>query len=532
MALKIGTRILFLGLGGAAAAGVMGVASIVAKERTVSALSSARVIDQARVNFITGDMMHDAIRADVLESFLAATPEDRRAAFESFQGHRTEFIAQVDANLALPLPADVKAKLADVTPALNAYAEKAQQILTAEPDKAEALYPEFNRAFDDLALRNGEVSTSLEKASNEVASAATSASATFGLVVAGLPSAAALALIAGALLTRRSVTSGVAGFASALERVAQNDFTAKFDESGGGEVGALAACGNRMVGNLRGAFGKVDKSSQQVAAAATQLAATAAQIASGIRTQSTQVEQVSAAVEEVSASNSEVAHKGAEAAQQATESGKQAAEGGQLVDTTVKQIGAVADEVQQTAQAIADLGRRGEQIGQIISVINDIADQTNLLALNAAIEAARAGEHGRGFAVVADEVRKLAERTTKATEEVGQAIKDIQAGTSDAVQRMDRGRARVDESVKLAQNSGAAMNKIVAAQRTVQDLVQAIAGSAQEQRSASEQIAKSISGIAAVARETTQGAEQTSQAANELSQEAESLRSLVSQFRI
>ncbi|MDX2016465.1 MAG: HAMP domain-containing methyl-accepting chemotaxis protein [Planctomycetota bacterium] len=530
--MKIGTQILILGLGGALAAGAIGVAATVGKERTIGALSSARVIDQARVNFLTSDMMHDAIRADVLESFLAATPEERRAAHESFQEHRKEFIAQVDANLALPLPAEVKASLSEVTPALNAYVEKAQQILTIEPDKAEALYPEFNRAFAELADRNERVSESLEKASNDVAATASTASAAFGWIVTAVPAAAALLLIAGAVFTRRSVTSGVAGFASVLERVSQNDFTVRFDESGGGEVGALAASGNRMVTNLRAAFGKVDKSSQQVAAAATELAATAAQIASGIRTQSTQVEQVSAAIEEVSSSNSEVAHKGAEAAQQATESGKQAAEGGQLVDTTVKQIGAVADEVQQTAQAIADLGRRGEQIGQIISVINDIADQTNLLALNAAIEAARAGEHGRGFAVVADEVRKLAERTTKATEEVGQAIKDIQAGTSDAVQRMDRGRARVDESVKLAQNSGAAMNKIVAAQRTVQDLVQAIAGSAAEQRTASEQIAKSVSSIAAVARETTQGAEQTSQAANELSQEAESLRALVNQFRI
>jgi methyl-accepting chemotaxis protein len=202
------------------------------------------------------------------------------------------------------------------------------------------------------------------------------------------------------------------------------------------------------------------------------------------------------------------------------------------VRQTVEEITKIADDVKRSAEAVTSLGKKGEQIGQIIEVINDIAEQTNLLALNAAIEAARAGEHGRGFAVVADEVRKLAERTTTATEEVARSIKEIQADTDGAVKRIESGSKRVAKGVELANNAGGALGKIVDASHSVASMVESIAAAAEEQSAASEQISRSIEQINAVTLESTQGAQQAAQAATQLSQQAELLQSMVGKFKL
>ena len=179
-----------------------------------------------------------------------------------------------------------------------------------------------------------------------------------------------------------------------------------------------------------------------------------------------------------------------------------------------------------------ELGKRGEQIGQVIEVINDIADQTNLLALNAAIEAARAGEHGRGFAVVADEVRKLADRTTQATEEVAQSITAIQQETDTAVQRMRAGPERVTQGVELAGRAGASLEEIVAGAGDVAGLVQSIAAAAEQQSSASEEVSRNVESITAVASQAAEGAQQSAAASAQLSGKAEQLQQLVGRFTL
>ena len=192
----------------------------------------------------------------------------------------------------------------------------------------------------------------------------------------------------------------------------------------------------------------------------------------------------------------------------------------------------IATDVGSSATAVTTLGDKSQQIGEIIKVINDIADQTNLLALNAAIEAARAGEHGRGFAVVADEVRKLAERTTKATEEVASSIKDIQVQTGSAVQLIESGSTRVAKGVDLAQNAGQALGRISQSSQGLAGMVQSIAAAAEEQAASSQQIAKAVETINAVTRESSQGAAQVAQAASDLSQQSEKLQGMVQRFKL
>ena len=192
----------------------------------------------------------------------------------------------------------------------------------------------------------------------------------------------------------------------------------------------------------------------------------------------------------------------------------------------------ISQVVQQSSQNIHKLAESAEQIGEIIAVIDDIADQTNLLALNAAIEAARAGEQGRGFAVVADEVRKLAERTGKATGEITEMIKGIQNGTEEAVASMDEGNTEVNSGRELADKAGDSLAAVVRSSQEVMNMIMQIATATEEQSAAAEQISKNIEMVSTATRESATGAEQAASAATQLSHNAEGLQAIVAQFKI
>ncbi len=314
--------------------------------------------------------------------------------------------------------------------------------------------------------------------------------------------------------------------------ITTNDLTRRLNLKRGDEVGQIAHWFDELLGSLHKIISDVLSSTRQVAAASTEIAASSEEMAAGLTRQEQQAAQVSAAVEEMSASITEVASKSQDASKNAGNSQNEAGTGGKVVAQTVEEMHSIAEDVNKSSQAIAELGKKGEQIGAIIEVINDIADQTNLLALNAAIEAARAGEHGRGFAVVADEVRKLAERTTQATEEVARSIRDIQTETQAAVQRIDAGSKRVKTGVELASSAGEALHRIVTSSQSLAGMVQSIAAAAEEQSSASEQISRSVEQITAVTKESAEGASQAARAAADLSAQAEKLQELVAKFKV
>ncbi|MEA4858791.1 methyl-accepting chemotaxis protein [Solidesulfovibrio sp.] len=265
----------------------------------------------------------------------------------------------------------------------------------------------------------------------------------------------------------------------------------------------------------------------RVAAATEQLSAQIGQSSQGAREQNHRVQETVTAVEEMNATILEVARNAGDTATGAQATGDKAREGAALVTEVVGAVDGVRQAAGQLKDNMRDLGRQAQGIGAVLGVISDIADQTNLLALNAAIEAARAGEAGRGFAVVADEVRKLAEKTMHATQEVGQAVSGIQQGTAATERMVDQAADAVDRATGLARRSGAALSEIVSVVDTAGDQIRAIATAAEQQSATAEEINRSIESISRIASETAEAMGQSAEAVTDVARQAEALTGLM-----
>ncbi len=316
-----------------------------------------------------------------------------------------------------------------------------------------------------------------------------------------------------------------------MEAFSDGDLTVRLEVTKNDEIGKLFNGFNKAVENIGNMLLKVSEVVTATASASAEISSSTEEMAAGAQEQSAQTSEVASAVEEMTRTILETTKNTSIAADASKFAGDNAKEGGKAVSETIEGMNRIAKVVQKSAETVLTLGQNSDKIGEIVQVINDIADQTNLLALNAAIEAARAGEQGRGFAVVADEVRKLAERTTNATKEIAVMIKTIQKDTSEAVASIKEGTAEVEKGKEKAYRAGEVLNKILESSKKVSDIVIQVAAASEEQASAAEEIGKNIEGINNVTNESATGIQQIARSAEDLNRLTNDLQNLVSQFR-
>lgn len=340
-----------------------------------------------------------------------------------------------------------------------------------------------------------------------------------------------LAILMGTIIGR-SINRGVAALEKGAAKLAEGDLTAKVPTSGNDELSRVGASFNLMAQNISELIGQVNSAGIMVNQNANALSESAAQVSQSSRQQSQRATEAAGAVEQFNIAFKEIAATSENIVSAVNNARDLSRHGDKVVANAAQGIERVAKTVNESAEVIADLGQRSNQIGQILAVIKDIADQTNLLALNAAIEAARAGEQGRGFAVVADEVRKLAERTTAATSEISTMVGGIQEDTGRAVVSMRQSSADVREGVALANQAGQALQDIAHSVQQVADMMGRIASETQAQSGASEALTLTVEEIAQMADQNSQAVEHAASASQEMVSCSLNLQHIVSRFRL
>ena len=317
-----------------------------------------------------------------------------------------------------------------------------------------------------------------------------------------------------------------------MAAMAKGDLTKVSEMTGNDEFAWMSAEYNNARIGFADVVKRVISGSSHLSSAADELSSITSQGSQGIARQQSEIQQVATAMEEMSATVQEVSKNAASAATAAQEADEQSKNGFKVVKETLDTIHSLADEVQRTSDVIERLKGDCISIGTVLDVIRDIAEQTNLLALNAAIEAARAGEQGRGFAVVADEVRTLASRTQQSTREIHEMIERLQTGSNEAVSAMEKGRDKASASVEQAAKAGEALEAITSVVDRIKSMNMQIAGAAEEQSSTTEEVNRNIVSISDVAEESATAAEKTANSSDDLARLALELQQQVGQFHI
>lgn len=331
----------------------------------------------------------------------------------------------------------------------------------------------------------------------------------------------------------RTISVGMSRMLRQLQEIAGNNLAIDdVQVDSDDEIGQASLALNAMKNNLREVIQTIAETAERVASASEEISAAATEQSQSAGAQKEQTSHVAVAMQEMSATVRQVSENSAAATDASRLAAETARKGGSIVEDVLGKMRAIAESVQGTAKKMEELGKSSHQIGKIAEVIDQIADQTNLLALNAAIEAARAGEHGRGFAVVADEVRKLAEGTTSATKEIAQMIASIQDGTKTAIGAMQAGSSHVEVGVQFTGRAGESLRQIIQMSERVGEMILQISTAATEQSKASDDINQNMEQISNLVKESADGAQHSAQACQNLSGLALDLQKMVGNFRL
>jgi methyl-accepting chemotaxis protein len=430
--------------------------------------------------------------------------------------------------------AEIKRQL----PLLRAVQETA--IREAASGKRDALVKAGNESADlatpiNIAMKKslGSMADSFDELVDESREKLGADNLSLNLTLTAIALAALAIGIPVAIFLSRNISGATRSVLVQAEAIAAGDLTCEdLTVRSQDELGDLTTAINKMKGNLKRMILDISENSLQVASASEELSSSATLQAQDADHQKDQTTQVATAMQEMSSTVQQVSENCTNAAEASRRAAETAREGGVVVEKVLAQMRSIAESVAKTAKEMGELAHSTNQIGRIAGVIDDIADQTNLLALNAAIEAARAGEQGRGFAVVADEVRKLAERTTTATKEIAQMITTIQAGTNGAIKAMESGTQQVQEGVTSTARAGESLQQIIHMSEEVGSMIASIATAAAEQSGATADVNQSMDQIAQLGKESAVAAQQSAKACQDLSELALALQNMVGSFKL
>jgi methyl-accepting chemotaxis protein len=518
---------------------IVSLVSYVGNTQMADAVSESEVSMTALRNHLEADMMHDALRADVLSAMLVGLGKSTSSKAEvhsSIQEHTAHFREVLGDNLKLPVNDTLKTALNKVKPSLDTYISAAERIVGLALEKPEAAQKElgtFNTAFSQLEDQMGALSelieTNTQQTSQGTAQTIQNANFTLGIVLI-----ASLVLL---LIQGRWVIMSIMGPLQTASRIAQSIAHGNLSEpivepTQKDEASALIRSLATMQRDLRGMIEVVRSNAHGVSGMSDQLSSGCHQVADSSQQQSAAASTMAAAASEMTASIEEITRHAERALDMANQAESLAKDGGRVIHQVVEDMDGIARSAQQSAQVIRTLDKESEGIFNIIQVIKGIADQTNLLALNAAIEAARAGEQGRGFAVVADEVRNLAGRTSASTQEIASMVARIQQSTREAVTSMEAGVAQVDKGMAVTADVERAIREILDATLSTTQLVNDITRTIGEQSLASNEIAHQVDMIAGMSEGNSKVIGQTASTTDELSSLAGKLSQSVDRFRL
>ncbi|WLH47076.1 methyl-accepting chemotaxis protein [Pseudomonas beijingensis] len=464
------------------------------------------------------------------QAFMLARYEVRGYTANSNADTERKAIDQLDAAIAALKPLNEhfsstrQDELRQLENALAQYRSAVQAFKVATADVVQARKEMTDQGATIVALSEQLYQIQLDRRDAESAQART-------LQLVSTLLALLVGVIAAVIITRQ-ITGPLRETLAVVERIAGGDLSQNVIVTRRDELGVLQQGIARMGVTLRDLISGIRDGVTQIASAAEELSAVTEQTSAGVNSQKVETDQVATAMHEMTATVQEVARNAEEASQAAAAADGEARAGDKVVSEAIAQIERLASEVVRSTDAMTVLQQESDKIGSVMDVIKAVAEQTNLLALNAAIEAARAGEAGRGFAVVADEVRGLAQRTQKSTEEIEGLVAGLQNGTQQVAAVMNNSRSLTDSSVALTRKAGASLENITRTVSNIQSMNQQIAAAAEQQSAVAEEISRSIINVRDVSEQTAAASEETAASSVELARLGNQLQMMVSHFRV